>query len=82
MTIVNVHDAKTHLSQLIDRAAAGEEIVIARAGRPVCRLAALAPASAPRTLGLFAGETFSIADDFDRLPDEIAEAYGVPLLPA
>ncbi|MEQ1503737.1 MAG: hypothetical protein ABMB14_15970 [Myxococcota bacterium] len=35
-----------------------------------------------RTLGLFAGETFSIADDFDRLPDEIAEAYGVPLLPA
>lgn len=75
MTTVNVHEAKTHLSQLIDRAAAGEEIVIARAGRPVCRLAPLAAASQPRTLGLFAGQPFAMADDFDVLPDDIAAAF-------
>jgi prevent-host-death family protein len=75
MTTVNVHDAKTHLSQLIDRAAAGEEIVIARAGRPVCRLAPLAPAEAPRTLGLYAGQPFRMEDDFDALPPDLAAAF-------
>jgi prevent-host-death family protein len=75
MTIVNVHEAKTHLSQLLDRAAAGEEIIIARAGRPVCRLAPLAAASAPRTLGLFAGQPFVMAADFDVLPEDIAAAF-------
>jgi prevent-host-death family protein len=52
--IVNVHDAKTRLSQLLARAEAGEEVVIARAGRPVARLVALAPPAARRP-GLWTG---------------------------
>ncbi len=51
---VNIYDAKTHLSRLVDRAAAGEEILIARAGTPIARLVALA-APAPREPGLLRG---------------------------
>lgn len=75
MTVVNVHEAKTQLSQLIERAAQGEEIVIARAGRPVCRLAPLKPAAAPRVLGLYAGQPFHMDETFDELPDDIAAAF-------
>ena len=72
---VNVYQAKTHLSQLLDRAAAGEEIIIARAGRPVARLVALAdPSSRRRTPGAWRGKV-SISDDFDELPAEIASAF-------
>jgi len=72
---VNVYEAKTHLSQLLDRAAAGEEIVIARAGRPVARLVALAePTPLPRTPGGWHGKV-SIAPDFDELPTEIEAAF-------
>ncbi len=56
MQTVNIHEAKTHLSRFVDQAAAGEEIVIARAGKPVARLVPLAPVAAvPRTLGLGKG---------------------------
>ncbi len=60
---VNVHEAKTHLSRLLDRVARGEEVVIAKAGRPVARLV---PFSVPgrRRLGEDRGRVF-IADDFD-----------------
>ncbi|MGH3156314.1 MAG: type II toxin-antitoxin system Phd/YefM family antitoxin [Streptosporangiaceae bacterium] len=72
---VNVYEAKTHLSQLLDRAAAGEEIVIARAGRPVARLVALAePAPHRRIPGGWQGRV-SIAPDFDELPAEIEAAF-------
>ncbi len=72
---VNVYEAKTHLSQLLDRAAAGEEIIIARAGRPVARLVALAePASRQRMPGGWRGRV-SIAADFDELPSEIEAAF-------
>jgi len=72
---VNVYEAKTHLSQLLDRAEAGEEIVIARAGRPVARLVPLSGASSrPRTPGAWRGK-LSIADDFDELPPEIDAAF-------
>jgi prevent-host-death family protein len=72
---VNVYEAKTHLSQLLDRAAAGEEIVIARAGRPVARLVALAePASRRRIPGGWQGKV-SIASDFEELPAEIEAAF-------
>jgi antitoxin (DNA-binding transcriptional repressor) of toxin-antitoxin stability system len=71
---VNVYGAKTHLSQL-DRAAAGEEIIIARAGRPVARLVALAePAAHPRKPGGWQGKV-SIAPDFDELPSDIEAAF-------
>jgi prevent-host-death family protein len=71
----NVYEAKKHLSQLLDRAAAGEEIVIARAGRPVARLVALAgPAPQRRTPGAWRGKV-SMAADFDQLPAEIEAAF-------
>jgi prevent-host-death family protein len=71
---VNVYEAKTHLSQLLDRAAAGEEIVIARAGRPIARLVALAGSSARRVPGGWRGKV-TVAADFDELPDELEAAF-------
>jgi prevent-host-death family protein len=72
---VNVYEAKTHLSQLLDRAAAGEEIIIARAGRPVARLVALAePSSRRRVPGAWHGKV-SIAPDFDELPAGAEAAF-------
>jgi len=67
---VNIHEAKTHLSRLLDRVRAGEEIVIAKAGRPIARLVAFAPPG-ERALGLDAGQGF-IAADFDGpLPSDV-----------
>ncbi len=78
MQTVNIHEAKTHLSRFVDQAAAGEEIVIARAGKPVARLVALASdTQKPRKLGLGKGR-FTIPDDFDRLHEKaIQEMFGV-----
>lgn len=65
MFSVNIHEAKTHLSRLVDQAAGGEEIVIAKAGRPVARLVALtASAAIPRRLGRLAGKHV-VPDDID-----------------
>ena len=67
MQTVNIREAKTHLSRLVDEAAAGNEIVIARVGRPVARLVALAPAkSQPRPLGL-GKDRFTLPKNFDSL---------------
>jgi len=72
---VNVYEAKTRLSQLLDRAAAGEEIIIARAGRPIARLVALSgPATRNRTPGAWRGKV-RIADDFDELSAEMIAAF-------
>lgn len=73
---VNIHEAKTHLSRLLQRVAAGEEITIARSGVPVARLVAVEP-TAKRPLGFARGEVW-VADDFDApLPDELLkEFYG------
>jgi prevent-host-death family protein len=76
MEIVNLYDAKTHLSQLVERAAAGEEIIIAKAGRPLARLVPLKARPSSRPLGLIAGQT-RIGPDFDApLPDGVAAAFG------
>jgi len=72
--VINVHEAKSNLSRLLDRAAAGEEIVIGRAGRPVARLVALEPARAPRRFGQLAGRV-RVADDFDATPDWLIDAF-------
>ena len=73
----NLYDAKTRLSELVDRAAAGEEIVIAKGGRPLARLVPLATRTQPRTLGLLAGEVW-VGPDFDApLPDDLAEGFGM-----
>lgn len=77
MKQVNVHDAKTQLSRLLEEVEAGERIVIARAGEPVAVLAPYTAAIRRRRLGLFAGEA-TIHDDFDVLPADIAAAFGEP----
>ncbi len=69
MTIVNIHEAKTQLSRYVDQAAAGEEIIIARAGKPVARLVSLAENITPRPLGLGAGR-FRMPEQFDRIAQE------------
>ena len=69
MDPVNIHDAKTHFSRLIDQVSEGAEIVIARAGRPVARLVPYIERRAPRRLGLMAGQ-FSVPDDFDVMDGE------------
>ena len=76
MTQVGMHEAKTNLSQLVERAEAGEDIVIARNGKPVARLVPVAPSGSFADLrGVWRGQV-EIADDFDELPDDIAEAFG------
>jgi prevent-host-death family protein len=72
---INIHQAKTHLSQLLERVEMGEEIIISRAGKPVARLAPLESKAGERRLGSAAGE-FRTPDDFDApLPPEIEEAF-------
>ena len=72
---VNIYDAKTHLSELVDRAAAGEEIVIAKAGVPTARLVPLRAVHESRMSGRWA-ERMTIADDFDApLSGEMLAAF-------
>lgn len=75
MRSINIHQAKTHLSRLVDDAAGGEEIVIAKAGKPVAKLGPLEAAPTPRRLGFLKGK-MSVPDDFDEpLPDEIIRLF-------
>ena len=75
MKTVNIYEAKTRLSQLVEEAAAGEDVVIARAGRPVARLTRLQKTARKRRLGLLDGR-FRIPDDFNRpLPQEVVRAF-------
>jgi len=74
MTTVNMHEAKTHLSRLVARVEAGEEITIARAGRPVARLVAPAPPPGLRKLGLWKGRV-TIPDDFDEIDEELIHLF-------
>jgi prevent-host-death family protein len=76
MTTVNVHAAKTNFSRLVDQAAAGEEIIIAKAGQPVAKLVPLtAPPREKRRLGLLAGRAV-IPPAFDEpLPEEVLDAF-------
>jgi len=76
MDPINLYQAKTRLSELVDRAAAGEEIVIARHGRPVARLSAYKPPMLKRRrLGLLAGK-WKIPEDFDDpLPEGVLDAF-------
>lgn len=77
---VNVHAAKTQLSKLLARVEAGEEIVIARAGKPVARLAPLAPARKPRRPGAWKGKVW-IAPDFDDPIPEMEASINAPVEP-
>ena len=77
MRTVNMHEAKTHLSRLVEAAANGEPFIIARAGKPVVKVIAVdAPAPAARRTGFLAGE-ISVPQDFDRMgADAIEHGYG------
>ena len=78
MRTVNMHEAKTHLSRLVERAAKGEGFIIARAGKPLVKVVPLEfrDASLPRRLGFLAGE-IAVPDDFDRMgQDDIQQRFG------
>jgi prevent-host-death family protein len=77
MAQIGMHEAKTKLSQLVERAEAGEDIVISRNGKPVARLIPVRSTNSLADIhGTLRGEV-QLADDFDELPDDIAEAFGV-----
>jgi prevent-host-death family protein len=75
MKYVNIHEAKTGLSKLVERAEAGEEVIIARAGRPAAKLVPLTRVRGRRRLGLLDGR-FRIPDDFNApLPESVLRAF-------
>jgi len=77
MIKVNIHEAKTQLSRLVDQAVKGEAFVIAKAGKPLVKVAALDSPAAPQRLGFMAGE-IAVPDDFDRMGEaEIAALFGL-----
>ena len=73
MKFVNIHQAKTHLSRLVERVQAGEEIVIAKAGRPAARLVPIESARKPVKIGGLKGRT-PVPDDFNTMFEEEIEA--------
>jgi prevent-host-death family protein len=79
MAQVNVHDAKTHFSKLLERVEAGEEIVIARAGEPIAKLVPLGEPLPRRPFGLLKGQIQMAADFDDPLPEEFW--FGMPVEP-
>ncbi len=77
MNITNIHEAKSQLSKLIDKAEKGEEVIIGRAGKPVARLVPYRPVSKGLRKGGQWKASLWIAEDFDTLPDDIAAAFGI-----
>ncbi len=75
MIKVNVHEAKTNLSRLLLRVAAGEDVVISKSGRPVARIVAFSESHKPRPLGLDEG-LFDVPEDFNApLPEDLLAAF-------
>ena len=76
MVVNTVTEARAQLSALLDRVSRGEEVVIGRAGKPVASLVPYAPKRRPRRPGRLRGK-IRIAPDFDELPEDIADAFGM-----
>ena len=75
MLTVNIHEAKTHLSRLIEQAAKGEPFIIAKAGKPLVQVTALEPAKPAKRLGFLEGK-FTVPDDFDQMgQDEFIKLF-------
>lgn len=75
MRVVNIHEAKTHLSKLVEEAAEGKELIIAKAGKPMAKLVPARKVRRRRKLGSMAGR-FVVPDDFDAaLPDGVVDAF-------
>jgi prevent-host-death family protein len=72
----NVHEAKTHFSRILQQVETGEEVVISRAGEPIAKVVPLHPKVRRTGRGSLRGQ-IHIPDDFDELPDDIAEAFGM-----
>lgn len=72
--IINTHEAKTRLSELLRKVEAGEEIIIGRAGRPIARLTPYQGTHEPRQPGGWEGRVH-MSDDFDELPEEYLDAF-------
>jgi len=76
MQITNISEAKAHLSALIEKVIAGEEVIIGKAGKPVARLIRYERNRQARQPGVLKGK-IKITDDFDALPEDIAKAFGM-----
>ena len=74
MKISNIHEAKSQLSKLIESALAGEEIIIAKAGKPLVKLIPYQEDKQPRTLGGWEGKVI-MSDDFDELPTDLLHDF-------
>ncbi|MEU8697450.1 type II toxin-antitoxin system prevent-host-death family antitoxin [Streptomyces sp. NPDC048680] len=72
----NVHEAKTHLSRILEQVATGEEVVISKAGEPVAKVVPLRARVNRTGRGSLRGQ-IRIGDDFDEMPDDIADAFGM-----
>jgi prevent-host-death family protein len=75
MELIDIEEAGTRLSEMVARAVEGEEIIIARAGKPAVRLVPIRETDRPRKGGQWKGKV-RIADDFDDLPEDLASAFG------
>jgi prevent-host-death family protein len=74
-TVINIHEAKTHLSRIVEEVAAGSEVIIAKAGRPIARLVPLERTGNRKELGLLRGR-FDVPDDFDApLPPDLLDGF-------
>ena len=80
MVVRNISEAKAELSALVEQVQNGTEVILAKAGKPVARLVAYSGPAHPRTPGSMAGEIW-IAPDFDELPEDIANAFGMKAPP-
>lgn len=76
MTIRNISQAKAELSALVEAVQRGDEVILAKAGKPVAKIVAYNGPAHPRTPGSMAREIW-IAPDFDSLPDDMADAFGM-----
>ncbi len=75
MHTVNIHEAKTHLSKLVEEVGKGQEIIIAKSGKPMAKLTGISPAKPIRKPGFLKGK-IKIADDFDApLPEDLLDAF-------
>lgn len=74
MTLVNIHEAKTHLSKLLEQVERGEEVIIGRAGKPIAKLSAYCPERKARKPGSLKGK-ITIRPDFDELPAKLKRAF-------
>jgi prevent-host-death family protein len=74
-SIINIHEAKTHLSRIVDEVAAGAEVIIAKAGKPMARLSPLSGVRRKKRLGLLKGK-IKVSDDFNTpLPEDVIASF-------